>query len=75
MPDSAPEAARVDWGDMNQHDSQQAQYFGKAKYRSPEDPVVEAYATPKVSYILESIDLSRESRILDLACCGPRSGP
>jgi SAM-dependent methyltransferase len=45
----------------------QSSYFAKAKYRDPSDPVVAAYALPKLSYIESVIPLARAA-VLDVGC-------
>src|SRR5262249_43970908 len=44
----------------------QLEYFSGVKYRPPDDPVVRAYADPKVDFIRARISLS--GNILDLGC-------
>jgi len=47
-------------------DARQLEYFSRVKYRSPDDPVVAAYADPKIEFIRAHAPLS--GRILDLGC-------
>ena len=45
----------------------QATYFAKARYRAPEDPVVAAYALPKLDFIETVVPLAG-STVLDVGC-------
>jgi SAM-dependent methyltransferase len=45
----------------------QSDYFGAAKYRSPDDTVVAAYANPKLDFIEQAVPL-RQSSVLDVGC-------
>jgi len=45
----------------------QSRYFNKVAYRSPTDPVVEAYVHPKLTFIQNSISLEQSST-LDVGC-------
>jgi SAM-dependent methyltransferase len=44
----------------------QSDYFAKVHYRSPDHPVVSAYADPKLDFIRQHVPLS--GRILDVGC-------
>src|SRR5262245_52157821 len=44
----------------------QLEYFSGVKYRDPNDPVVSAYADPKVDFIRQHVSL--EGLVLDLGC-------
>lgn len=46
---------------------QQSSYFAKAKYRSADDPVVAAYAVPKLGFIERVVPLGAAS-VLDVGC-------
>lgn len=46
---------------------QQQRHWQKAHYRQPQDPVVEAYALPKIKFISTKIQLNGMS-ILDVGC-------
>ncbi|MBL7129830.1 MAG: methyltransferase domain-containing protein [Candidatus Omnitrophica bacterium] len=43
-------------------------YFQKHRYRDPNEGVVAAYVLPKLEFILNNINLRRESKILDVGC-------
>ncbi len=44
----------------------QSEYFNKVKYRAPSDPVIGAYADPKLEFIRRHVPLT--GRILDVGC-------
>ena len=44
----------------------QQEYFSGVKYRSPDHPVVSAYANPKIDFIRAHVPL--QGSILDLGC-------
>jgi len=46
----------------------QFDYFDRVSYRDPSEPVVLAYASPKIDYIRQVVPLRPETRVLDLAC-------
>jgi len=46
--------------------SRQEQYFSAVKYRGADDPVVAAYADPKLEFIRKNVPLN--GRILDVGC-------
>jgi len=46
--------------------SKQEKYFSAVKYRGADDPVVAAYADPKVDFIRKNVPLN--GRILDVGC-------
>jgi len=43
-------------------------YFENAKYRLPQDPVIEAYVRPKLAYINSVVSLGKETSLLDVGC-------
>lgn len=45
----------------------QSSYFSKTKYRQPPDPVIAAYAAPKLDFVQRVVPLA-ESSILDVGC-------
>jgi len=51
---------------FERNDRLQLEYFSGVKYRTPDHPVVRAYADPKVDFIRTHIRLT--GNILDLAC-------
>lgn len=44
----------------------QAEYFQKVRYRAPSDPVIGAYADPKIEFIRRHVPL--QGNILDVGC-------
>ncbi|MGH9661196.1 MAG: class I SAM-dependent methyltransferase, partial [Bryobacteraceae bacterium] len=60
--------AKTSMNTSSSYDQKQIRYFSRVRYRSADDPVVRAYAAPKIDLVRKAIPLSRQSRILDLAC-------
>ncbi len=49
-------------------DRQQAYWEAQRKRRHPTDPIVAAFAQPKLAFIAQHITLPRNARILDVGC-------
>jgi len=47
---------------------EQKGYFEGVSYRGPGDPVVEAYAQPKVEFVRRHVSITRETQFLDVGC-------
>lgn len=50
-----------------EHYREQADYFATARYRSADDPVVAAYAVPKLNFVERVVPLAQMS-VLDVGC-------
>lgn len=55
---------------MNQDDMDKQRVYWEAerKRRSPDHPVVEAFATSKINYVRKSININKGTKILDVGC-------
>lgn len=42
--------------------------YWEKKRRSPEHPVIGAFASPKINYIRDYVDLSKNTKLLDVGC-------
>jgi len=55
---------------MEVNRAKQMDYFSGVEYRDPTHPVVQAYAHPKIDYVLKNVTLPPNAKVLDVGCGG-----
>ena len=53
---------------MTENKIEHQKKYWERERRSPEHPVIEAFANPKINYIRDYVDLSKNIKLLDVGC-------
>jgi len=59
---------KVNRNSMTENKIEHQKKYWEKERRSPEHPVIEAFASPKINYIRDYVNLSKNTKLLDVGC-------